>query len=94
MLGAVPERRVDHPPLRDPLAYGRTALHPLPAPILGHFDYQADPVFAEERARLLARLSPGLPGPRHRDTLPGDPPPGDPPAGDTRAQGSSGRSCG
>ena len=25
-------------------------LHPLPAPILGHSDYQADPAFAEERA--------------------------------------------
>ncbi|MFJ6737678.1 hypothetical protein ACIQOU_02020 [Streptomyces sp. NPDC091279] len=55
---------VDRPPLKDPLAYGRTAAHPLPAPILGHSDYQADPAFAEERAALLARLTPGLPGPR------------------------------
>ncbi|MEU5591694.1 hypothetical protein [Streptomyces sp. NPDC020298] len=68
---------VDHTPLADPLAYGRTAAHPLPAPLLGHSDYQADPVFAEERARLLARLCPGLPGPRH---VHGEP------------QGSSGRS--
>ncbi|MFE1250718.1 hypothetical protein [Streptomyces sp. NPDC058766] len=56
--------QVDHPPLKDPLAYGRTDLLPLPAPILGHSDYQADPVFAEERRRLLARLRPGLPAPR------------------------------
>ncbi|MHC3468021.1 hypothetical protein ACYF6T_04830 [Streptomyces sp. 7R007] len=55
---------VDHPPLKDPLAYGRTARHPLPAPILGHSDYQADPVFAEERQRLLARLQPDVPAPR------------------------------
>ncbi|MFF4016101.1 hypothetical protein [Streptomyces sp. NPDC001843] len=55
---------VDRAPLEDPLAYGRTAEHPLPAPLLGHSDYQADPAFAEERALLLARLSLGVPGPR------------------------------
>ncbi|MGY6018796.1 hypothetical protein [Streptomyces spinosirectus] len=55
---------VDRPPLKDPLAYGRTASHPLPAPILGHSDYQADPAFAEERERLLARLRPEVPAPR------------------------------
>lgn len=55
---------VDRAPLKDPLAYGRTALHPLPAPILGHSDYQADPAFAEERRLLLARLRPEVPGPR------------------------------
>ncbi|MFJ9535714.1 hypothetical protein ACIRPX_00435 [Streptomyces sp. NPDC101225] len=55
---------VDRPPLKDPLAYGRTAAHPLPAPILGHSDYQADPAFAEERERLLARLRPEVPIPR------------------------------
>ncbi|MFE5028427.1 hypothetical protein ACFRAO_35300 [Streptomyces sp. NPDC056656] len=71
--------QVDHPALKDPLAYGRTEQHPLPAPILGHSDYQADPVFAEERARLLARLRPEVPGPR---------PDGEPAA----PQGSSGRS--
>ncbi|MEU6370137.1 hypothetical protein ABZ876_31545 [Streptomyces sp. NPDC046931] len=68
--------QVDRAPLRDPLAYGRTTRHPLPAPILGHGDYQADPAFAEERARLLARLRPGLPGPRPADAPPdrgGDP---------------------
>lgn len=52
---------VDRDALKDPLAYGRTELHPLPAPILGHSDYQADPAFAEERERLLARLRPDLP---------------------------------
>jgi hypothetical protein len=58
---------VDRAPLKDPLAYGRTARHPLPAPILGHSDYQADPAFAEERTRLLARLGPRLPAPRERE---------------------------
>ncbi|MEU3983535.1 hypothetical protein AB0F77_26215 [Streptomyces sp. NPDC026672] len=55
---------VDHAPLKDPLAYGRTAQHPLPAPILGHSDYQADPVFDQEREKLLDRLRPELPGQR------------------------------
>ncbi|MEU6065426.1 hypothetical protein ABZ864_13355 [Streptomyces sp. NPDC047082] len=79
---------VDREPLHDPLAYGRTPLHPLPAPILGHCDYQADPAFAEERARLLARLRPDVPGPRHRD----EPPAGPDPDGEAGSQGSSGRS--
>lgn len=72
--------QVDHPALLDPLAYGRTEQHPLPAPILGHGDYQADPVFGEERARLLDRLTPGVPQPR--------------PEGEPEPQGSSGRSSG
>ncbi|MFF7451478.1 MULTISPECIES: hypothetical protein [unclassified Streptomyces] len=55
---------VDHQALKDPLAYGRTERHPLPAPVLGHSDYQADPAFAEERARLLARLRPDVPAQR------------------------------
>ncbi|WP_432153602.1 hypothetical protein [Streptomyces tricolor] len=55
---------VDHEPLPDPLAYGRTLDHPLPAPILGHSDYQSDPAFTRERARLLARLCPEVPGQR------------------------------
>ncbi|MFD4787990.1 hypothetical protein ACFWN1_13230 [Streptomyces sp. NPDC058459] len=55
---------VDHAPLPDPRAYGRTPEHPLPAPILGHSDYQEDPVFTRERDRLLARLHPDLPAPR------------------------------
>ncbi|WP_245996342.1 hypothetical protein [Streptomyces armeniacus] len=50
---------VDRGPLLDPLAYGRTAEQPLPAPILGHSDYQADPAFDEERDGLLARLRRG-----------------------------------
>ncbi|WKX74536.1 hypothetical protein [Streptomyces sp. XD-27] len=50
---------VDRGALKDPLAYGRTAEHPLPAAILGHGDYQADPVFEQERAGLLARLPDG-----------------------------------
>ncbi|MFF8032901.1 hypothetical protein [Streptomyces sp. NPDC016626] len=58
---------VDRPALRDPLAHGRDEAHPLPAPILGHSDYQADPAFAEERRRLLARLRPEVPAPRHTD---------------------------
>ncbi|MER6924966.1 hypothetical protein ABT314_39620, partial [Streptomyces spiralis] len=73
--GSGPE--VDHAPLKDPLGYGRTARHPLPAPILGHSDYQADPAFAEERRRLLARLRPDLPAPREEGK---------------EAQGSEGRS--
>ncbi|MBQ0887619.1 hypothetical protein KBZ94_22255 [Streptomyces sp. RM72] len=56
---------VDREPLKDPLTYGRTELHPLPAPVLGHSDYQADPAFAEERRRLLGRLRPEVPAPRH-----------------------------
>ncbi|MFH9429415.1 hypothetical protein ACH4JZ_14145 [Streptomyces sp. NPDC017615] len=55
---------VDHEPLPDPRAYGRTPEHPLPAPILGHSEYQEDPVFTRERDRLLARLHPDLPAPR------------------------------
>lgn len=77
-VGAGPE--VDRGPLRDPLVYGRTPEHPLPEPVLGHSDYQADPVFAEERAALLVRLGPALP--RQAD------------AGSEETQGSSGRSSG
>lgn len=53
--------QVDREPLADPLAYGRSEDHPLPAPILGHSDYQADPAFAEEREMLLGRLRPEVP---------------------------------
>ncbi|MFG2617625.1 hypothetical protein ACGFXC_08345 [Streptomyces sp. NPDC048507] len=65
---------VDLGPLRDPLAYGRSPRDPLPAPILRHGDYQADPAFDAERDALLARLAAAaragvpdtrdLPGPR------------------------------
>ncbi|WRZ54948.1 hypothetical protein OG622_44405 [Streptomyces sp. NBC_01314] len=60
--GCAPQ--VDAEPFQDPLAYGRTGAHPLPAPILGHSDYQADPAFTHERQQLLARIGPELPGPR------------------------------
>jgi hypothetical protein len=60
--GCAPQ--VDAEPFQDPLAYGRTGAHPLPAPILGHSDYQADPAFAHEREQLLARIGPDLPNPR------------------------------
>ncbi|MFD8609199.1 hypothetical protein [Streptomyces sp. NPDC059631] len=92
---------VDRAPLKDPLVYGRTARHPLPAPILGHSDYQADPAFAEERRRLLARLRPDLPAPRPAPgdaadpgSAPPDTGPGSeaPPPDTTGTQGSSGRS--
>ncbi|MEU3369885.1 hypothetical protein ACFYM2_15755 [Streptomyces sp. NPDC006711] len=55
---------VDRGPLLDPVAYGRTAQHPLPAPVLGHSDYRADPAFARERALLLAELASALPNQR------------------------------
>lgn len=64
---------VDRGPLKDPLAYGRDTRHPLPTPVLGHGDYQADPVFAEERARLLDRLPTAGPvpsQPKGRGTAP------------------------
>ncbi|WP_407696970.1 hypothetical protein [Streptomyces dysideae] len=73
---------VDREALADPLAYGRTPEHPLPAPILGHSDYQADPAFAEERERLLSRLRSAVPAQR----LMAEPPDPDP------GQDSSGRS--
>ncbi|MFE0238063.1 hypothetical protein [Streptomyces sp. NPDC058991] len=70
---------VDREALKDPVVYGRTDTHPLPEPVLGHSDYQADPAFAEERRALLERLPPALP--RQRDEA-------------APAQGSSGRSSG
>jgi hypothetical protein len=78
---------VDRPPLNDPLSHGRTAEHPLPAPILKHGDYQADPAFAEERGRLLARLRPEVPAPR-----PDEDGPGTVPGADGGTQGCAGRS--
>nr|WP_223182516.1 MULTISPECIES: hypothetical protein [unclassified Streptomyces] len=55
---------VDADVLLDPVVYGRTRAHPLPEPILGHSDYQADPAFAQRRADLLDRLPATLPHPR------------------------------
>ncbi|MEV5686780.1 hypothetical protein AB0L68_26825 [Streptomyces sp. NPDC052164] len=60
-IAGSPDADVDRGPLKDPLAYGRTPELPLPEPILGHSDYQADPVFAQERAALLEQLGPLLP---------------------------------
>lgn len=60
-LGRESGPEVDRGPLKDPLVYARTPERPLPEPVLGHGDYQADPVFAEERAALLERLDPVLP---------------------------------
>ncbi|MET9375939.1 hypothetical protein ABZX98_17590 [Streptomyces sp. NPDC002992] len=80
---------VDRAVLLDPLVYGRTHEHPLPEPILGHSDYQADPVFAAERSVLLDRLPPALPRQRGGDA--------DADAdeqADRTDQGSSGRSSG
>ncbi|MEU9860061.1 hypothetical protein AB0D99_04240 [Streptomyces sp. NPDC047971] len=73
---------VDRAVLLDPVVYGRTHAHPLPEPILGHSDYQADPVFAAERSVLLDRLPPALPRQREGD------------ADEQADQGSSGRSSG
>ncbi|MEU2390926.1 hypothetical protein [Streptomyces sp. NPDC007369] len=56
-VSADPAEEVDRGPLADPLAYGRSTRHPLPAPVLGHFDYPSDPAFAAERDALLARLA-------------------------------------
>ncbi|MDN0196384.1 hypothetical protein [Streptomyces sp. S.PNR 29] len=81
--GCGPE--VDRAPLKDPLAYGRTRSHPLPEPILGHSDYQADPAFVEERQRLLGRLRHEVPAPRHTEQPPV-------PGADGGPQGCSGRS--
>ncbi|RPF39299.1 tetratricopeptide repeat protein [Streptomyces sp. TLI_185] len=41
--------------LKDPLSFGRSAAYPLSTPIRGHNNYQADPAFAEERQRMVAR---------------------------------------
>ncbi|MDJ0460280.1 hypothetical protein [Streptomyces sp. H27-C3] len=71
---------VDRAALKDPLAYGRTREQPLPAPVLGHSEYQADPAFDQERTALLDRLPPSV-LPRQRPEA-------------VRPQGSSGRSSG
>ncbi|MCX4587296.1 hypothetical protein [Streptomyces sp. NBC_01481] len=52
---------VDCKAFKDPLVYGRSNLHPLPEPILGHSEYQADPEFERERRELLDRLTPVVP---------------------------------
>ncbi|MEU0400088.1 hypothetical protein ABZ318_07530 [Streptomyces sp. NPDC006197] len=60
---------VDGAVLLDPVAYGRTRRHPLPEPILGHSDYQADPAFARCRSGLLDRLPPAFPYQRTNSPL-------------------------
>ncbi|WP_405568098.1 hypothetical protein [Streptomyces sp. NBC_01167] len=52
---------VDRAALKDPLIYGRSRQHPLPEPILGHSDYQADPAFRTERQELLDRIGAAVP---------------------------------
>ncbi|MFH8619405.1 hypothetical protein ACH4E8_30645 [Streptomyces sp. NPDC017979] len=83
-----PRPSPDRTALKDPVAYGRSERHPLPEPIRGHSDYQADPAFADARADLLSRI-PGVPrqGRRRRGPRSGT----DPRKG---RQGSSGRSSG
>jgi hypothetical protein len=89
---------IDRDALRDPLVYGRTPQHPLPAPILGHSDYQADPAFAEERAGLLERLPGALPRQRSEGAVDGSSEDIRAPGAGTRGQGpaqaGSGRSSG
>ncbi|MEU0310964.1 hypothetical protein ABZ259_32350, partial [Streptomyces cyaneofuscatus] len=82
-------------PLKDPLAYGRTTALPLPEPILGHSDYQADPVCARARRRSAPGEGPeaaggstGAPaGPRRRPR--GGPRPSSPGPGRRRGAGSA-----
>ncbi|MFI1393765.1 hypothetical protein [Streptomyces sp. NPDC020681] len=52
---------VDCEAFKDPLVYGRSEKHPLPEPILGHSEYQADPAFETERRVLLDRIGPAVP---------------------------------
>ncbi|MEW1720465.1 hypothetical protein [Streptomyces sp. NPDC093109] len=84
---------VDRGPLTDPLCYGRTVEHPLPEPVFGHSNYQADPVFAQERAALLDRLPPPprpLPPPRGQDSS--DPVGSEAAGSEAAGSGSAGRS--
>ncbi|MGW3626223.1 hypothetical protein [Streptomyces sp. NPDC000880] len=54
-------RAVDRDALKDPVVYGRSERHPLPEPILGHSEYQADKAFDKERRELLDRLALAVP---------------------------------
>ncbi|WP_157856354.1 hypothetical protein [Actinacidiphila yeochonensis] len=55
-----PWAAVDVGPLLDPVAYGRSAAHPLPEPVLAHTGFQTDPAYAEQRALLLSRFGPAV----------------------------------
>jgi hypothetical protein len=86
---------VDRGPLLDPLEYGRTLQQPLPAPILGHSEYQADPVFDTERNLLLRRLrrdgGTGVPGvPRQSGPDAAGEPAGEPGGADGETNGETG----
>jgi hypothetical protein len=78
---------VDRDALKDPVVYGRSERHPLPEPILGHSEYQADKAFDRERRELLDRLTPAVPRQVQADTQAQAQVQG-------QAQGSSGRSSG
>ncbi|MFF4835550.1 hypothetical protein, partial [Streptomyces sp. NPDC001315] len=54
---------VDFGPLKDPVRYGRTADEPLLAPILGHRDYQQDPLVQEQLSLLHVSID-DVPPPR------------------------------
>ncbi|WRQ78195.1 hypothetical protein I3F59_001665 [Streptomyces sp. MUM 178J] len=84
------ERTVDREALKDPVAYGRSDRHPLPEPILGHSDYQADPLFAAERALLLDRLAPPVP---HQASRRPSPTPGPEGTGGPPDTAASARPC-
>ncbi|HEY9373322.1 trypsin-like peptidase domain-containing protein [Streptomyces sp.] len=57
------EKVPDFGPLRDPARFGRSAEDPLPAPILGHLDYQLDPRVQEELSLLHAHVERRSPPP-------------------------------
>ncbi|MFC5219849.1 hypothetical protein [Streptomyces coerulescens] len=57
-LAAQPDGPVVDVQLKDPLTFGRSVEYPLPAPIRGHTDYDADPTFAMEHERMTASAFP------------------------------------
>ncbi|MDQ0945204.1 hypothetical protein [Streptomyces sp. V1I1] len=84
---------VDRDALKDPVVYGRSERHPLPEPILGHSEYQADKAFDRERRELLDRLTPAVPRQVQADAQAQAQAQAQAP-GQGQAQGSSGRSSG
>jgi hypothetical protein len=86
---------VDRDALKDPVVYGRSERHPLPEPILGHSEYQADKAFDRERRELLDRLTPAVPRQVQADPQArGEAQAQGQGQGLGQAQGSSGRSSG